>query len=263
MHIALGFHDISEQGEPLRPRMAGHTTLYTLTLSRFRAHLKAISTRAGGNRVRLIDPGAATPLPEAAILTFDDGAVSAYTCAAPELEALGWRGHFFVTTGWIGRQGFMKPSQIRELRERGHLIGTHSRTHPERFSALPWNTMVREWSDSRCKLEDIVGQPVMAASVPGGYYSHQVAHAAAAAGIRLLFTSEPTLSIATVESCVVVGRYSIRRNTWPDVTGSLAAGAPWPRRQQTAAWFAKGIVKRVAGPSYCAVRRFFFARTRP
>ena len=42
-------------------------------------------------------------------------------CVADELEQMGWRGHFFITSDWIGRRGFLTAGQIRELRRRGHV----------------------------------------------------------------------------------------------------------------------------------------------
>src|SRR5213594_4110095 len=82
-------------------------------------------------------------------ITVDDGGVSYYTTVADRLEALGWRGHCFVTTGMIGQAGFLDEAQIRELAARGHMIGSHSVSHPARFSACPRRDMVREWAESR------------------------------------------------------------------------------------------------------------------
>src|SRR5258705_2312204 len=55
------------------------------------------------------------------VITFDDGGESYYTAAADRLEALGWRGHCFVTTDCIGHRGFLTPAQIRELDAPGHV----------------------------------------------------------------------------------------------------------------------------------------------
>src|SRR5262245_10844768 len=83
------------------------------------------------------------------LITFDDGGVSYHTVAADRLEALGWRGHCFVTTDFIGRRGFLNASQLRELDARGHVIGSHSASHPTRFSACSGQQMREEWSRSR------------------------------------------------------------------------------------------------------------------
>src|SRR5688572_20852156 len=127
--VSLLFHDVfvsdaSESGfnSPAADR-------YKLSLSEFDAQLRAAGP-----------PGALG----AARLTFDDGGVSFYTIVAEKLEARGLRAYCFVTTDFIGRTGFLDAAQIRELDARGHVIGTHSASHPTRFSALSGADMRRE-----------------------------------------------------------------------------------------------------------------------
>ena len=108
-------------------------------------------------------------------ITVDDGGLSYYTHIADRLEAHGWRGLCFVTTDFIGTRGFLDAAQIRELDARGHVIGSHSTSHPARFSALRARRDAAEWTLSRHVLEDILGHAVDVASVPGGYYSRTVA----------------------------------------------------------------------------------------
>ena len=114
------------------------------------------------------------------LITVDDGGVSYYTMLADRLEARGWRGYCFVSTNQIGTRGFLDAAQIRELDQRGHLIGSHSASHPTRFSACTPEQMREEWTISRQVLEDILGHDVTLASVPGGYYSKAVARVGAA-----------------------------------------------------------------------------------
>src|SRR5204862_125604 len=75
----------------------------------------------------------------------------------------------------------------------GHVVGTHSHTHPDIFRRLPRELMTTEWRVSRAILEALLGEPCIAASVPGGDISHVVLESAGDAGIRYLFTSEPLL----------------------------------------------------------------------
>src|SRR6185369_13587012 len=107
-------------------------------------------------------------------LTFDDGAIGSYTCIADELEKLNWRGHFFIVSDWIGRPGFVNGREIRELDGRGHIIGSHSRSHPERMSHLKRHELQAEWSESSSALSDVLGKPTTVASVPNGYFSKAV-----------------------------------------------------------------------------------------
>jgi peptidoglycan/xylan/chitin deacetylase (PgdA/CDA1 family) len=248
--ITIGFHDVVEDLQEAHPIAPGHTVMYTVDRAQLRNHLHAIRSCVGAygvGRVDRISPDSAHPF---VALTFDDGAASSYACVAPELEAFGWPGHFFVTTDWIGARGFLDKRQIRELEQRGHLIGTHSRTHPGRMSELGWDEIVREWTGSCLRLAEILGHPVTVASVPGGYFNRAVARAAAAAGIKALFTSEPTTAAQTIDGCTVLGRYAIRRNTSPRFSAAVVSRDVWPRTQQAATWVLKKAAKKIAGPFY-------------
>jgi peptidoglycan/xylan/chitin deacetylase (PgdA/CDA1 family) len=259
--ITIGFHDIAEDLRLAQPVAPGHTTFYTIERSRFRQHLDAIETNLSGADVitsRMI----AVPAPRIPVmLTFDDGAVSAHRFIADDLEARGWRGHFFITTDWIDTPGFLDTGHIRDLHRRGHVIGSHSCSHPERMSCLTWNDLVREWTDSCRILSDILGERVTTASVPGGYYSRAVAVAAAAAQIDVLFTSEPLSRASVVSGSVVLGRYAVNGRTSPAVSGAIAAGAAGPRFRQSTSWFLRKCVKQVAGPYYLTVRRALLGTT--
>src|SRR5882672_8619357 len=192
-------------------------------------------------------------VPAPVTLTFDDGGVSYYTIVAERLESLGLRGHCFVSTDFIGERGFLTEAQIRELDSRGHIIGSHSASHPPRFSSLPCDRMRKEWGDSRGQLEDLLGHAVTVASIPGGYFSADVARAAADAGFRQLFTSEPTRRTSTIDGCALVGRFTIRLGNRHDMARRLAAPAPFARCGAWAAWNAKALVKPVLGSAYARI----------
>lgn len=194
--------------------------------------------------------------------TFDDGGVSFYRPIADLLEQQGYRGHFFITTARIGTTGFLTKVQIRELHLRGHVIGSHSATHPTRMATLTADQLREEWTTSVNALQDIVGEPLPVASVPGGYYSRMVAETARDAGIRVLFNSEPTASVGSVDDCLVIGRYVIRRGNNPELSAGFAAGRFLPRFQQSLEWKAKGIAKSVGGTAYLKLRRTLFGDQR-
>jgi peptidoglycan/xylan/chitin deacetylase (PgdA/CDA1 family) len=241
--VSLLFHDVYE-ADPcesgFRSRAADR---YKLSVLQFEAQLDGLL------ELRIADPGSRIP----AVITVDDGGVSFHTVIADRLEALGLRAHCFVSTDYIGERGFLAPQQIRELDERGHVIGTHSASHPTRFSTLNQSDMRREWSDSRQRLEDIVDHPVTVGSVPGGYFSRAVAEAAAAAGLQTLYTSEPTTRPSMLDGLVVVGRFTIRRGHPADMALRFASAAPWARCGAWVEWNAKALVKPVLGASYARV----------
>ncbi|HLJ48639.1 MAG TPA: polysaccharide deacetylase family protein [Bryobacteraceae bacterium] len=251
--ISLAYHDVIEDmpGSCADPRP--HSSRYTLSRSSFRKHLEILAANATPPRVSTIDnieqDGHSLPV----FLTFDDGAAGAYTCIADELERLGWRGHFFIVSSWIGRPGFMDRQQICDLRRRGHIIGSHSRSHPERMSCLEWDHLVYEWIDSCAVLSDLLGEKITVASVPNGYHSADVARSAALAGIQTLFTSEATTAIHKVDGCDVLGRFCVQSAAQPSFTAALVTHRHM-RMRQTVSWNARKVAKAIGGNAYLAVR---------
>jgi peptidoglycan/xylan/chitin deacetylase (PgdA/CDA1 family) len=272
--VSLLFHDVFVAS----PRESGFQSAaaarYKLSVDQFEAQLRGmarvrrdapmlirgsgIGDRGSGCR----DPRLGDA-PAPFLLTVDDGGVSAGTLVADRLEALGWRAHCFVPTDAIGRRGFLAPAQIRDLHARGHVIGSHSASHPTRFNAWAVGAMRAEWSRSRQVLEDLLGHAVIAASVPGGYYSRGVARAARDAGLQVLFTSEPTTTPREEDGVVVLGRFTIRHGHPPDMAGRLLLPAPWTRLGAWAMWNAKGLVKPLLGSSYMRVADWIHAGSEP
>ena len=264
--VSLLFHDVYASD----PRESGFRSpaadRYKLTVPDFEAQLDGLAAAdietswLAAERPRTSDapitgPGSRIP----ATITFDDGGESYYTLAAERLEALGWRGHCFVSTNFIGQRGFLSPAQLRELDTRGHLIGSHSASHPARFNSLTLAGMRAEWSDSRQKLEDVLGHAVTVGSVPGGYFSADVARTAADAGLRVLFTSEPTTRIAPAHDLVLMGRFTIRCGHPPDAAQRFVAAAPWARCGAWIGWNTKALIKPVLGPSYARIADWLLA----
>jgi peptidoglycan/xylan/chitin deacetylase (PgdA/CDA1 family) len=243
--LSIMYHDVVENGNYAASGFPGEgADIYKLGRKEFARQLEAIRAAGGGE----------------VLLTFDDGGVSAYDPIAGMLEQYGWRGYFFITTDWIGRPGFLNAEQIRELDQRGHVIGSHSCSHPTRMAREPWERLVAEWKGSTDRLATIIGHRVTVASVPGGYYSRRVAMAAAEAGIETLFTSEPTAAMHTVNGCRVLGRYVIMQGMGPEWAAGFATGKLVPRLRQALLWNAKRAAKAVGGGAYLRVREAILRR---
>jgi peptidoglycan/xylan/chitin deacetylase (PgdA/CDA1 family) len=146
------------------------------------------------------------------MLTFDDGGKSAMQ-VADHLEERGWRGHFFITTEMIGAPRFVTADDLRDLRRRGHVVGSHSHTHPPVFWRLTEEEMIREWRTSCQALSAILQEPITAASVPCGEMDRRTADTAAQAGIKYLFTSEPTVHPWRQDGIICLGRFCPKRDT--------------------------------------------------
>ena len=146
------------------------------------------------------------------LLTFDDGGKSNMR-VADELEKRGWRGYFFITTDVIGSPRFVSADDVRDLHRRGHVVGSHSHTHPAVFRRLTEEEMLREWRTSCETLSAILQEPITTASVPGGDMNPMTADTAAQAGIKYLFTSEPTVHPWRRSGIVCFGRMCPKRDT--------------------------------------------------
>ncbi|TXK65720.1 polysaccharide deacetylase family protein [Alkalisalibacterium limincola] len=194
---------------------------------------------------------------DACLLTFDDGGCSAVE-AARRLEQHGMVGHFLVTGERIGTPGFLGAADVRALAASGHVIGSHSHTHPPDISRLDARALAAEWESSVSRLSQILGHAVDVASVPGGFHSTLVARSAARAGIRHLFTSEPTTSVARIDGCRIHGRYALQRGATPELVAALAVGRGGARARQWLLWNLKKPAKRFVGPAYRWARRRAF-----
>jgi peptidoglycan/xylan/chitin deacetylase (PgdA/CDA1 family) len=258
--LAIMYHDVVENGDFASSGFPGEGAhVYKLRREDFERHLQAIRAAVPADAISRIAARrewAGTPV----FLTFDDGGASALHPTADLLEQYRWPGHFFITTGRIGTPGFLSASDVRELHRRGHVIGSHSASHPSRMAALPRVEIDREWRESIAKLSEIAGAAVRIASVPGGFYSRDVARSAAAAGIEVLFTSEPTASAGAVDGCLVLGRYVVQRGMGPEWSAGFAAGRRGARWRQTVLWKAKGVAKAVGGAAYLKLRKSVLER---
>ena len=259
---SLCYHDViagsafSASGFP-----GAESASYKLDTAAFSAHLEAIqdevlehrSARRPGNVLELLDGGAGRQ--QGCLLTFDGGGVSAITTIAPMLEDLGWRGHFFLTTDYIDSPGFLTRDQIRELRRRGHVIGSHSCSRFGRMSSLSVERLVMEWGISKEILSGLIGEEVTTAAVTFGYYSPRVAEAATLVGLKALFTLEPRATVESRGGCLLFGRYLMKRYAPAQLAGRLAVGCPYSCARQWVCWNAEKLAKSGLGDAYPKVRR--------
>lgn len=250
---ALMYHD-AVSGDPDASGFPGSgPARYKLPWATFLEHLDRIADAVDG------PPNTVDDLLDGArrsrwwSLTFDDGGTTALSIGK-ELARRAWRGHFFATTSLIGEPGFLDASGIRELRSLGHVIGSHSLSHPALMSGLREEDLVHEWCASVASLLDVLGEEVRSASIPGGDYANSVVRAAEKAGISALFTSEPVRTARRVEGCLVIGRLSVRKNTSPTKAARAAAGHPGPWAREYAAWNLRKPLKAIGGERYDRAR---------
>lgn len=259
--LSLEYHDVVAGGDADATGFPGAgPASYKMPLASFEDHLDAIRATARTPPTRATDWLAASSDERPLFITFDDGGVSAIECIAEALEGRGWRGHFFMTAGRVDTPGFLSGTQLREMVARGHVIGSHSYSHPKRMGGCPEDVIAGEWRHSVDVLQDVLGAPILTASVPGGFYTRPVAVHAAAAGIRVLFTSAPTTRTHVVDNCRVLGRYTLRRWSTAPFAAGLAGGRWRPRAGQWAFYSTLDLLRRVAGDHYTTIRQMFWAR---
>ena len=245
------YHDVCDDAEA-SGFPGGGPALYKISPAEFSRHLAAISEKIEEKPNRVGDEQKSDTL---VFITFDDGGKSAIE-AADLLEDKGWRGHFFITTSKIGTASFVGKREIIELHRRGHIIGSHSDSHPLRMASLSRDKIFSEWRDSTEKLAEILGEKVNAASVPGGLYSTTVAECAEENGIEFLFNSEPTTKVQKIGNCLVFGRYAVQNWMKAEEIAAIAGGDLSPRLKQNLIWNAKKPIKKLSGEAFIKFRKF-------
>jgi len=179
----------------------------------FNAHLRFLADK-GYRTVLLRDflewQDGFRDLPEkAVVLSFDDGFATNISVALPALVSYGFVADFFVTTGFLGRPGYMKEGDVLALRDAGMGIGSHSMTHPM-LDQLSAGKLQQETAGSKAILEKLLGEPVLNFSLPGGRTNKAVIAAVQDAGYRSICTSRPGLNTSDTDKYGLM-RYALRR----------------------------------------------------
>ncbi|MGH7526055.1 MAG: polysaccharide deacetylase family protein [Gemmatimonadales bacterium] len=246
---SLAYHEITDERATSGFQRPGALP-FSLSRAAFALSLEAVATSpcapALATELDLSRPG------RHLLLTFDDGGKSALY-AADQLTRRGWRGHFFIVTSLIGSRTFLTRQEIRQLHDGGHLIGSHSHTHPSFFSELPLDRMMQEWRISAEVLSDLTGAPCQAASVPAGDISPAVLESGAGAGFRFLFTVEPELRPRWSNGCWVLGRGLVKRRTSGSQVRDLVQFRGW--RRAMALRRLKVLARQACPPLYHQVVR--------
>ena len=198
------------------------------------------------------------------ILTFDDGLVSNYSIAAPLLEKYGFYGWFFVPVDFIdmpaadqvnfaraqrigpdqtsldAEQPAMTWEQVRDLDRRGHVIGSHTRSHLRMAHGFPESLLEYEVMTSKSAIERALGHACDCFCWVGGEeesYSTAAARAIRRAGYRYAFTTN-SAPITRRTNPMRMERNSLRPG-WPVAWASfeicgLQDLRYWPKRARVA-----------------------------
>ena len=115
------------------------------------------------------------PLPKnPIIISFDDGWSDQFTYAFPILKKYHYTATFFVFINPIGRRGFVSWSDLREMRDAGMTIGSHSKSHPFLTKITDPTVLWSEIDDSKKTLEKNLGITVNEFAYPFGQYNADI-----------------------------------------------------------------------------------------
>ena len=188
--------------------------------------------------------------------TFDDGGKSFITLAAPILEKYNKKGIFFISTKYINTPGFLSAKEVKELELRGHVVGSHSHTHPADMTSMTREEMDREWKSSAETLSKILGHNVTLASIPNGYTSKQLFLSAKQAAFTDIYTSVPKAKEIISNDQRIYGRYVVHRNMSSQEVYFLTTNKN-KKRYLYARWYCLNIAKKILGKSYNHIKGLF------
>lgn len=145
------------------------------------------------------------------LLTFDDNTSSQFSNALPVLNKYGFRASFFVMTVTIGKQGYMTKSQLKQLWQEGHTIGSHTWDHKNmrNYVAADWKIQLDQPLET---LQKITGQQIAFFAYPYGSYTAQGIQELRQRNIRMAFIlhtkQSATEPLLTVRRMMVLGSWS-------------------------------------------------------
>ena len=147
-------------------------------------------------------------------ITFDDGSYSDYSLALPVLKKYGFTATFFITVNWMGTSNFMDLTHLEELVKAGMSIQSHGLSHSF-LSDLDAADLDEELNGSKYTLEEKLNVPVDVISIPGGFFSGKVLHAAKKCGYKGVCTSVPGIADINFNDRVfqTLDRFVITRRT--------------------------------------------------
>ncbi len=99
----------------------------------------------------------AAPSPTVVTLTFDDGDAD-QMAAEQTMKANGLVGTWYITTGWIGAQGYLTRAQLSQIQADGNEIGGHTVTHPD-LTQVPTTESKAQICNGRAALQSWGFQP--------------------------------------------------------------------------------------------------------
>lgn len=155
----VNYHDIPKQDKKtFEQQLRWYAENYTNTTYR------KMDEFLQGREVYFAKPGI--------IITFDDGLCGNFDNALPLLEQYGFTGYFMCSSDLCGMNGYMNYDGLREIVERGHVIGVHTATHHRMEESDTEEILHHEVTESKTKLEHELNRDIDIFCWCGGEEKH-------------------------------------------------------------------------------------------
>lgn len=235
--LVVNFHRIAADTELFSSRGEKLFSVSPVDFRNFIALLKKCNVP-----VISLDDYAAGNVPDgfSVALTFDDGYLSDYTIAFPELVA----NHFPATFFWTADRSHKEYAQwehAREMVAAGFHFGSHGITHTE-LTELTEAQLTHELTESKRIIETNTGHAVQDLALPYGLSNPHVIDAARRSGYRLVCTTRVKLNEPEKNS-VLLHRWSVKRTTTLEEFGGMIGNTALLQRKISASRFATAARK--------------------
>ncbi|GFZ32692.1 hypothetical protein CSC2_32180 [Clostridium zeae] len=127
------------------------------------------------------------------VLTFDDGYIGNYTYAYPILKEFGFTATIFMISECVDNGPYLTSGQIKELSEYGIDIESHTTDHSD-LTKLSLSKQIDIMKESKHSLEKLLNKPIDYIAYPYGKLNDNSKKAAAAAGYKMAFNVQGTLT---------------------------------------------------------------------
>jgi peptidoglycan/xylan/chitin deacetylase (PgdA/CDA1 family) len=141
-------------------------------------------------------------------ITFDDGHASFAQIAVPILREFGYLATMFVITNKLEQSGYLDAAAIRSLASEGFGFGSHSHTH-RILTKLDDSEVKFELTESKARLEAVLGKEVKYFCYRGGHYNDRVKELLREAGYAAAVCSKTDLNSAKSD-VLALNRVGIR-----------------------------------------------------
>jgi peptidoglycan/xylan/chitin deacetylase (PgdA/CDA1 family) len=160
--VCLVYHDVL----PHRPRLNGSPEFFGVSHRTFVDQLDIIrdSGMVGCSLAEALERGGRGCV----AISFDDGDAGQYARAFPTLLERKMTATFFIATSWVGRPDYVTWDQLREMKQAGMSIQSHTRTHAY-MSELDPQAAGEEFRGSKEDLDTALEQNTDQIALPGGF----------------------------------------------------------------------------------------------